>query len=132
MTNEIVIQATDVEDARFVLKACLTFLQAQDLADAQMALRAVRPTPLAQETERVLQRLDNLFAQFLIERHESALYDDDQEAEEDAQEAPEGSEELAEGDLEPLSDSPLGKFDKPQQRGRRVSAKELADREIED
>lgn len=122
--DEIVIQAGDVDDIRYVLNACLHFFQAQDLLDAQRALNNVRPSPLTQDIERVKARVDFYFNQWVVDRYENEVDEEDQESAEEAQEADEGLTGVSEDDV--LSDTPLGSFEKPKQKGRRMKVAELA------
>lgn len=131
MLNEITVQARDVEDVRYVLKACLMFLQARDLMEAQANLTTVRPSALTVEVERVGDRFQAYFGQFLIDKHEAELEGYGQDAEEDAEDDPEASESLPEASEDELSDAPLGSPNLVKQKGRVVSVEELTKKDDE-
>ena len=123
--EELTIQLSDVEDTRQVLAACLNLVSARDFEQAQIEFRAVRPSPLTVEIERVKARLDHYLSDFLLARHEAALEEDDAEVEEDLEEAENGSEGLSEASEEELSPAPLGEFKPPRQKGRRLNPDEV-------
>ena len=133
--DETTILASDLEDARFVLEACLTYFQARDMEVSQLNFTATRNSPLTLEVARVKKRLDGVFGDYLLRQHESdsALYDDedDLDAQDDLDEAEDGSEELTEAPEEVLVDAilPDSAFGEPKvkrQSGRRLTASEAA------
>ena len=128
MSLNVEIPQNEIEDIRQVLAACVRYFQAQDLAKAQVAFSAPNPSPLTQEVERVLQRLDSFWGDFLIKLREEQLgageedYDDlyDEETEDDE----EAAEAEAEED-EVLSENPLGSVKTKRQQGRRLKPEEV-------
>ncbi len=122
--DEITVQLADLEDVRQVLAANLMYFQAQDLQEAQKEFRANRPSALTMEIERVKGRFDSYLADFLLRRHEVELAEEEAEVEEDLEGAEEGSEEATEASDELVSE-PLGAFEKPKQKGRRLTAEEV-------
>lgn len=122
---EITLQLTDFEDMKSALQMALVYFQAEDLKAAQLQLdRHRRPTPLTLELERVYARASAYLGDFLLAAHEAELEEEAAEFEQDVEGAEDGSEELTEAS-ETLSDHPLGKFKKPVQKGRRLSAEEV-------
>lgn len=118
--EEVTVQITDVEDARQVLVACLTYFQAEDLKAAQLAFSAVRPSPLTMEIERLATRFRGYLGDYYLAQREAEL-----EAE-DAEQGPQNADENdPEAFDEELSDSPLGDFTPPQREGRRLRVDEL-------
>lgn len=115
------VLASDLEDVIQTLGACLTFLQARDLMEAQIAFSQVRPSPLSTEVERLHSRYRGYMGDFLLAQH---LEDDDPEDADPELGAEDGSEELTEAS-EALSAAPLGTPDLPKQKGRRLKAEEL-------
>lgn len=124
--DEINIQLVDLEDVRQVLAASLLYFQAEDLQSAQVEFRASRPSPLTQEIERVKSRFDGYLGDYLLAQHEALLAEDEEVIEEDVEGAEDGSDELTEASEEDvLSSEPLGKFERPKQKGRRLEADEI-------
>lgn len=128
MSLNVEIPQSEIEDIRQVLAACVRYFQAQDLAKAQVAFSAPNPSPLTQEVERVLQRLDYFWGDFLIRLREEQLageedYDDLYEEENN-----EDDEETAEAEAEEdevLSENPLGSVKTKRQTGRRLKPEEV-------
>ena len=127
--DEIVLLANDVDDIRYALGACLTLLQAQDLAESQRNLNATRPSGLTLEIERVKQRVDNYFAQHILDQYDTAEPEYDPADAESISGDPEASGDLAEAP-ELLSDAPLGKTRVKRQAGRRLTASEAKNERI--
>lgn len=115
------IYASDLEDVIQVLGACLTFLQARDLMEAQIAFSATRPSPLSSEVERLHDRFRGYMGDFLLDAH---FEEDDADVEVSEQEAEDGSDELTEASEE-LSATPLGAPNLRKQQGRRLDADEV-------
>lgn len=124
-TDTTQIYVNDLEDVRQVLGACLVWLQARDLQEAQIAFSVTRPSPLTIEVERVKERFDGYFGDFLLAQHEADLAADDIEDADDELGPENGSEELAEASEELLSGAPLGSPKLPKQEGRRLSSEEV-------
>ena len=128
--DTVAITISDLEDTRQVLKACLTFFQAEDLQKAQVSFSAPRPSPLTLEIEQANNRLQNYLGDYLLHRHEALLdEEDDLDPEEDLEDPQDGSEELTEAseeEAEPLSDSPLGGYERPRSRGLILGPEDLS------
>ncbi len=125
MVEPVAVQFSDVEDTRQVLKACLNYFTAIDVQEAQLGFTSLRKSPLSAEVERVTQKLSSYLGDYLRERYESGLLEeDDPEDIYDLDDTPVVDEEL-----EPLSGSPLGGVDLPRQTGRLVTTEELRERE---
>lgn len=118
------VYASDLEDVAQVLGACLTFLQARDLMEAQIAFSTPRPSPLSNEVQRLHDRFRGYMGDFLLAAREAELEEDDGDDQDSELEAENGSDEPVEAS-EVLSDSPLGKPRLPRQRGRRLDADEV-------
>lgn len=120
-TDTHTIYVSDLEDVIQVLGASLTFLQARDLMEAQIAFSANRPSPLTTEVQRLHDRFRGYMGDFLLAQHldEDDPEDEDSElgAEDDAESVVEASEEL--------SGAPLGAPQFKRQQGRRLDAEEL-------
>lgn len=131
MPQNVEIPQNDIEDLRQTLAACLRYFQAKDLATAQVAYAAPNPSPLTQEIERVLQRLDFFWGDFLIRLREELLEEDEVEEElelETETEETEDDEETEEAEAEedsPLSKNPLGSVKTKRQTGRRLRPEEV-------
>jgi len=112
-TVEITI--TDLQDAREILGACLTYFQARDMAEAQYRIQPLRPSGLTSEVERLKTRYDSYMADLLLAERDAA---DEEEEEEDEEEDAVAVEEV-------LADAPLGEPVLPRQQGRRLTADEI-------
>lgn len=105
----------DFEDAREVVAACLTYCTAQDVAAAQLRYGQMRQSALTAELERVKQRLDGLMGDYLFAR-----YQDEKRAA--GEEVPDLEED--EEFEEELSSEPLGRFEVPRRKTRRLDLSE--------
>ncbi len=123
MLNEVVIQFSDLEDTRQIIDACLNYFFARDLSESQRNLEiTTQKSPIVQELEIVKSRLENYLGDYLRGQYEEGL--DGAEVDE-----VEPEPELEPAVEEALAELPLGKPVLPKQKGRRVSRKELQERD---
>ena len=128
--DETTILASDLEDIRIVLDACLGLNVADDIREAQRNFTSRRSSPLTLEIERVKKRVDGIFGDYLLRRHEEASAldsgEDDLDVEEDLEDAEDGSEELTEASEEEVTGAAFAEPVVKRQKGRRLSAQEAA------
>jgi len=122
--DTVAITLSDLEDIRQVLKACLTYFQAEDLQKAQVSFNVGRPSPLTLEIEQTHTRLQGYLGDYLLARHEALLDEEGEDDEDDLEEAEEGLQDATEASEE-LSDSPLGGYKRPESRGQTLTAEDL-------
>lgn len=153
--QEIAVQLDDIDDVLSVLGACQNYFDAKAIQEAQIFFGRPEATPIQREIATVMTKYGHYRSDLLVAAHLAAVEEDDEdqdwagyeldvedpeepqeskdddldnEAEEGVEEPQEGSEELAEGETEelpPLPEHPLGDFQPPRQKSRRLKVDEV-------
>jgi len=127
--DEYPVRISDLEDVNQVLGACLNYLQARDLMEAQVAFTGTHYSPLTDEVGRLKARFAGYLGDYLLERHEGesepSLTED---ADLEVEESQEPDESLTEASEAPLAGVPLGSVTR-KKRGRRLKDEEIVKKE---